>query len=281
MPYKERLCGIYAVISPCGGKYIGSSEHIKGRFSDHKSDLKHGTHPSSKLQDAYNKYGSKLEYVIEELCEKSQLLILEKQYMDNCDNLLNESHHPTNVWKTQQIREKIKLTRSSKEHKEKMKVIYGTPKTHWVSVDCSDGRTFASYALAAKEFGVTTSRILMLCKTQKVGNLGVKFKKSEDEWITEYPKRTRKPHSEETKQLMRNNRKNWKPSDLAIRASALVNSKSVIGTNISTGNEILFTSQKDAALFAHHAGNKEAASQINRAANRKRKSAFGYYWRYA
>jgi group I intron endonuclease len=282
MPYKQKICGIYSIISPCGGKYIGGSSHVKQRWSEHRCELKHGRHRSPKLQEAYGKYGlNNLKFCIEEVCDEAVLLDREEFFINACDNLLNESNHPTNVWKTPEIKQKILDTTSTDEYKYKMKVIRAQPKERWVSVYCSDGRTFPSYAHAAREFGVTTTRILMLCQTQRIGNLGVKFKKTEDEWITEYPKRIRKPHSDETRALMKQNRKGWKPSDTAIKASALANSRPVIGTNIITGEQIVFPSQKEAARFVHPNGDSAASCQINRAANGGRKSAFGFSWRYA
>ncbi len=282
MPYKYKICGIYSISSPCGGKYIGGSINIKHRWSEHRCELKHGRHHSPKLQEAYDKYGLiNLKFKIEEVCDEEVLLDREEFFINACDNLLNESNHPTNVWKTPKIRQKILDTTSTDEYKYKIKLIRSQPKERWVSVDCSDGRAFPSYAHAAKEFGVTTTRILILCQTQKIGNLGVKFKKSEDEWITEYPKRTRKPHSDETRALMSRNRQGWKPSEKAKEAAKIAQQKAVIGTCLETGSEILYSSQVEAAKSVHPTGNPKSASQINKAANGVKPSAYGYSWRYA
>jgi len=50
--------GIYKIINKVNGKYyIGSSNDIKGRWSEHKNDLKANRHDNDYLQKSWNKYG--------------------------------------------------------------------------------------------------------------------------------------------------------------------------------------------------------------------------------
>jgi group I intron endonuclease len=52
-----KISGIYAIISPSGKQYIGSSNHIDRRWRAHRSLLRRGTHHSPALQRAWDKYG--------------------------------------------------------------------------------------------------------------------------------------------------------------------------------------------------------------------------------
>ncbi len=67
---------IYAIRNVWNGKiYVGSSKNIKNRKSAHWSDLKRNKHPNSKLQNAWNKYGTTaLIFEVIEWCPVNQLL---------------------------------------------------------------------------------------------------------------------------------------------------------------------------------------------------------------
>lgn len=86
-----KLIGIYAIKNvTCDKYYIGASIDIARRFSQHRSKLNANTHASSKLQNAWNKYGS-TEFVFEILhfCDtSSELVALEEFYISKYNSIL-------------------------------------------------------------------------------------------------------------------------------------------------------------------------------------------------
>ncbi|QLG93523.1 GIY-YIG nuclease family protein [Pseudomonas yamanorum] len=80
--------GIYAIQNVISGKrYVGSAVSIRKRWTEHRRDLALGRHKNSKLQRAWNKYGSDqfrfviLEHV-ESLCD---LITREQHWMDKLE----------------------------------------------------------------------------------------------------------------------------------------------------------------------------------------------------
>lgn len=280
MPYKDIISGIYSITSPTGKKYYGSSINIYNRWSQHRGNLRKGNHHSKNLQNEYNLYPNDMIFEIVEVCERKYFNLREQYYIDNCKNCLNTALFITNVWVTPSTREKFQKIHNSTEWKKERSIIASRPRNGWIKVDCSNGKQYRSYSEAAKEFNTNSSHIFYLCNTQKIGKLGFKFKRASDQWILIFPARTRKPHSMETRSLMKKNRAYWRPSENALVKAIQVSSKPMIGTEIKTGKVLNFSSQKDAANFVSP-GNKSAASQINRAANGGRKHAFGYKWSYS
>ena len=58
MPIDISDCGVYAIVNLVTGEcYIGSSEHLELRWTEHRSALKHGMHANRWLQRAVNEYG--------------------------------------------------------------------------------------------------------------------------------------------------------------------------------------------------------------------------------
>jgi group I intron endonuclease len=51
-------CGIYAIVSPSGKKYIGQTASFKKRWREHRNALNRGDHRCRPLQRAWNKYGA-------------------------------------------------------------------------------------------------------------------------------------------------------------------------------------------------------------------------------
>lgn len=79
--------GVYAVRNIVNGKsYIGSTSSRKGfraRFSHHVTCLRKGNYGCTKLQRAWDKYGSDaFEFCILEFCEKSECLNKEQFYIE-------------------------------------------------------------------------------------------------------------------------------------------------------------------------------------------------------
>lgn len=59
MPYKHDICGLYKIVNEVTKQcYVGQSQRVRKRLSEHFRLLKLGKHTNQHLQNAYNKYGS-------------------------------------------------------------------------------------------------------------------------------------------------------------------------------------------------------------------------------
>jgi len=81
--------GVY-IISYNNKNYVGSSSNLKKRIREHFSCLKRNTHPNSRLQRAFNKYGIEaFSYKIISTCPPEYLVKLEQWFIDNTKNTVN------------------------------------------------------------------------------------------------------------------------------------------------------------------------------------------------
>lgn len=78
------MLGIYAIThTPTGRRYVGQSNNIEKRFSQHRKALQRGKHYNAKLQRAWNQYGeAEFEFVVLEQCEADKLTEREQSYID-------------------------------------------------------------------------------------------------------------------------------------------------------------------------------------------------------
>lgn len=86
-------CGIYAIISPTGERYIGQSQSLKKRWADHIRYLKAGKHNCENLQNAFNAGGElSLRFVKLAIVPIAQLSFREQEQIDQCPEelLLNK-----------------------------------------------------------------------------------------------------------------------------------------------------------------------------------------------
>lgn len=84
MPYKIDVCGIYKLVNRVTGQcYVGQSQRVQKRISEHFRLLRGNKHPNSHLQNAYNKYGASNFYgAIEVECDSpDQLDALEEAFL--------------------------------------------------------------------------------------------------------------------------------------------------------------------------------------------------------
>jgi group I intron endonuclease len=71
--------GIYSITSPSGKQYIGSARSFEARWATHRHHLRAGTHHSPALQRAWDKYGEKnMIFAKIALCPVTDLLIVEQ-----------------------------------------------------------------------------------------------------------------------------------------------------------------------------------------------------------
>ena len=80
-------CGIYLIKFQLNdevlGVYVGQSNRLTIRFSQHKSQLRRNKHHSLPLQNYYNKYGEDaLSFEILELCDEAHLTTREQYWFD-------------------------------------------------------------------------------------------------------------------------------------------------------------------------------------------------------
>lgn len=77
-------CGIYKITNITNGKvYVGSSDDIYYRWSQHKANLPRNKHHNPHLQSAWKKYGeANFKWEIIQDCEENDLLKYEQYWMD-------------------------------------------------------------------------------------------------------------------------------------------------------------------------------------------------------
>jgi group I intron endonuclease len=102
----DQISGVYRILCvPTGKVYIGSSKNIYSRFKGHRRELRRGTHHSSKLQRAWNKYGEiSFDFnLLEKVDNINSLRDIEQLYIDkyvsykNGFNIASRSTGPENV----------------------------------------------------------------------------------------------------------------------------------------------------------------------------------------
>lgn len=89
----KKMIGVYKITNLTNNKlYIGSSIDIKGRWAEHKRDLKNNKHHSTYLQRSWNKYGeNSFNFSIIEECNKDDLLDREQFYLDKYKSYKKEN----------------------------------------------------------------------------------------------------------------------------------------------------------------------------------------------
>lgn len=221
--------GIYKIKNIINGSlYIGSSVNLKKRFKDHLRLLKQNKHHSIKMQNSWNKYGEdNFVFEILEYCKKDELLVKEQFFLDTYKPNLNICKVAGNKLgvkmsdKQKKILSEInkgkKLSDETKQKislgnigKSKNKGVLKSDETKQkISMSCS-GKTFSEetkikLSNKRKLRVITEETKLKISKSHngKIISEKTKLKMSESA-----KKRKRKPHSEETKQKIREARLN-------------------------------------------------------------------------
>jgi group I intron endonuclease len=90
MPNKKTIstmnfdCGIYAIISPSGSRYIGQTISISRRWKEHKKELRAGRHHCKPLQIAWNKHGENaMQFSKIAIVPPEQLNLREQEQFDS------------------------------------------------------------------------------------------------------------------------------------------------------------------------------------------------------
>ena len=152
--------GIYKIKNTLNDMcYVGSSNHIERRKTEHIGKLRRNQHKNSYLQNAWNKYGEDnfLFEIIEE-CSEDNLLIREQFYIDSIKNLYNNtkiaggrfragykrtdeqkkfmSNIRTGAVVSDETKEKLSKLNIGKKHSEKTKnKISEISKTNWEKLE--------------------------------------------------------------------------------------------------------------------------------------------------
>lgn len=291
MPYAMRISGVYCVTVFSGHQYVGSSCNIFGRWAEHRGHLRRGTHRSSRLQAAWNKH-RKLAFSILEPCAISELNRKEQDWVNTLSPVLNTTLFVDNVWASRETRDKFSAIHRSPEWKEMRREIASRPRPGWVAVDCSNGKTYPSMSIAAKEFGIRAAGIKRLAGTQRVGKLGVRFKLHKEPWrevITASRQRIQTKQMRGTnkwsdgaklRQSMSKKRLGYKPCRKAVDAATARTKRSVVGVSVIDGSVIRFASQIEASLAIHPQGKRSGAAMICKCCRGEKKSMYGYRWSY-
>lgn len=74
--------GIYAIETPNGTQYVGSSRNIHRRFLDHRNMLVSGTHGNNRIRDAWLKHGANLRMRPILYCSIENLHFYEQRAID-------------------------------------------------------------------------------------------------------------------------------------------------------------------------------------------------------
>ena len=84
MPYAEKVCGVYKIVNLAKGDcYVGQSQNVRKRVSEHFRLLRNGKHVNPKLQNAFNKYGEEnFLWSVEVTCEDPKDLdVIEETFL--------------------------------------------------------------------------------------------------------------------------------------------------------------------------------------------------------
>lgn len=292
MPIKNGTCGIYAIKTPAGSTYVGSSICIERRFNEHKSQLRRGKHHSSRLQSAFDKYGDKLIFAIVAQCEESQLIENEKLFVQSMCAKLNVATEINNVWSNPETRKKFEAHYRTEKFKINRREIAKNISTRWRAVECSNGEIYKNLTDAANAFGVKASHIMNRIKTGQTGKkIKERFKYLDEDWKEEVSLRERMEASrikngtnkrtDESRLKMSISAKKRGVPQKAVAASKIINSIPVEGISLATGEKVFYKSAAEAARS--HAVGKVATtqSQINKCLRGVKKTSCGYTWKYA
>ncbi len=91
----EIKSGIYKIVNKVTGKcYVGSAVNFEKRFTRHSGYLNNGNHHSIKLQNSWNKYGSKnFQFIIIEFVPILNNLINREQYWISFFNAASDGYN--------------------------------------------------------------------------------------------------------------------------------------------------------------------------------------------
>ena len=118
----EKISGIYKIINKVNGKYyVGSSNNIIRRWTEHKLELSKNRHNNDYLQKSYNKHGiNDFDFIIIEKVSVDKLIETEQKYLDTAKQekykCYNLNFLADRVEMTDEVREKISKSNKGKHY---------------------------------------------------------------------------------------------------------------------------------------------------------------------
>lgn len=108
----KKICCIYAIVSPSGRAYIGSTKDFRTRKATHRYTMKNGKHACSALQRAHDKYGlDAMDFRIIENCSEEDRISREQWWIDNHSNYFGRIYNSSSIAgrpeHTAEVRKKI------------------------------------------------------------------------------------------------------------------------------------------------------------------------------
>lgn len=130
---KSESTGIYKILNKVTGDfYIGSSARsLKGRWVDHRKNLRGNGHCNNHLQSSWNKHKEEsFEFIVLELVDPEKCIFREQHYIDTLKPKYNKSPTAGNCLGVKRSKEVIE------NHSKKLKEYYKTHSGHFL------GKTF-------------------------------------------------------------------------------------------------------------------------------------------
>lgn len=85
--HMAKNCGIYLIVAPNGRVYIGSSKNLIKRQKQHFYKLRNNKHHCQALQNAWNKYGELIKFVVIQYCQEIELIENEQNWINISDKI--------------------------------------------------------------------------------------------------------------------------------------------------------------------------------------------------
>lgn len=170
-------CGIYAITSPSGKGYVGSSVRLPKRKTRHFYELRNNSHHCEPLQRAWNKYnGQGFTFVVLEFCSKQQLIEREQFWLDHSIfrdlyNINTQAGNPVEI--SPAVRAKISAATKGKPKSEETKARMRKPKSaaHAAAISAAKrGKpyTYAPEHLAKKQTAIKIAQEAMRVKRARL-----------------------------------------------------------------------------------------------------------------
>ena len=143
----KKICGIYRITNTITGDfYIGSSNNVKRRWTDHKCPSKWNYYPNNPLYQDFQKYGiDKFELEILAEVEEGSLKEKEQQFIETLKPTYNDRN--ANGWDIERNKESNKEYRKSEKGKEARRK---ANKKYKSQLCCYNGETLTLHALSQR-----------------------------------------------------------------------------------------------------------------------------------